>query len=65
MGTLHGFIFFSHQLGAFVGVWLGGRLYNVTGDHTAVWWIGVEVGALSAIVPPPVKERPAALPAAA
>ena len=65
MGTLYGFIFCSHQLGAFVGVWLGGRLYDMTGDHTAVRWIGVAVGALSAIVPLPVKERPAALPAAA
>ncbi|MGR3492834.1 MAG: MFS transporter, partial [Shimia sp.] len=63
MGTLYGIVFFSHQLGSFLGVWLGGRLYDVTGDYTLVWWIGVGVGAFSAIVHLPVKERP--LPAAA
>ena len=57
MGTLYGFVFFSHQLGSFVGVWLGGRLYDVTGDYTAVWWIGVAVGAFSAIVHLPIRER--------
>ena len=65
MGTLYGFVFLSHQLGAFAGVWLGGRLYDATGDYTAVWWVGVAVGALSAVVHLPVRERPAALPAAA
>ncbi|MEM8555448.1 MAG: MFS transporter [Pseudomonadota bacterium] len=58
MGTLYGIVFFSHQLGSFIGVWLGGRLYDMTGDYTAVWWIGVAVGAFSAIVHLPVKERP-------
>jgi len=58
MGTLYGFVFFSHQLGAFLGVWLGGRLYDITGDYTAVWWVGVGVGALSALLHLPVRERP-------
>ena len=58
MGTLYGIIFFSHQLGSFLGVWLGGRMYDAYGDYTAVWWIGVAVGAFSAVVHLPVKERP-------
>ncbi|WP_416914849.1 MAG: MFS transporter [Roseicyclus sp.] len=58
MGTLYGLVFFSHQLGSFLGVWLGGALYDVYGDYTAVWWIGVAVGALSAIVHLPIRETP-------
>ncbi|SDJ69724.1 Predicted arabinose efflux permease, MFS family [Aliiruegeria lutimaris] len=58
MGTLYGIVFFSHQLGSFVGVWLGGRLYDITGDYTMVWWVGVGVGAFSALVHLPVNERP-------
>ena len=58
MGTLYGIVFFSHQLGSFLGVWLGGRMYDAFGDYTAVWWIGVGVGAFSAIVHLPVKEVP-------
>lgn len=58
MGTLYGLVFFSHQLGAFLGVWLGGKLYDIYGDYTLVWWVGVGVGAFSAIVHLPVRERP-------
>ncbi|MCL1629799.1 MFS transporter [Roseibaca sp. V10] len=57
MGTLYGIVFFSHQLGSFLGVWLGGRLYDLYGDYTLVWWIGVGVGLFSAIVHLPVRER--------
>jgi MFS family permease len=57
MGTLYGIVFFSHQLGSFMGVWLGGRLYDLHGDYTLVWWVGVGVGAFSAIVHLPVRER--------
>ena len=64
MGTLYGFVFFSHQLGAFVGVWLGGRMYDLTGDYTLVWWIGVAVGAFSAIVHLPIRENRPTLAAA-
>ncbi len=65
MGTLYGVIFFSHQLGAFLGVWLGGRMYDLTGTYTMVWWIGIGIGLFSAIVHLPIRERPlgAALPA--
>jgi len=59
MGTLFGIVFFSHQLGSFLGVWLGGRLHDAHGDYTLVWWIGVGVGAFSALVHLPVRERPA------
>lgn len=58
MGTLYGFVFLSHQIGSFIGVWLGGRLYDATGGYEVVWWIGVAVGAFSAIVHLPVRERP-------
>ena len=58
MGTLYGIVFFSHQLGSFLGVWLGGRLYDIYGDYTFVWWVGVGVGAFSAIVHLPVIEKP-------
>ncbi|MCC0078063.1 MAG: MFS transporter [Rhodobacter sp.] len=57
MGTLYGFVFLSHQIGGFLGVWLGGRLYDIYGDYTLVWWVGVGVGAFSAIVHLPVRER--------
>jgi MFS family permease len=61
MGTLYGVVFLSHQIGGFLGVWLGGRMYDLTGDYTLVWWIGVGVGAFSAIVHLPVREpRPQA-----
>lgn len=57
MGTLYGFVFLSHQIGGFLGVWLGGKMFDITGDYTLVWWIGVGVGAFSAIVHLPVRER--------
>jgi MFS family permease len=64
MGTLYGIVFLSHQIGAFMGVWLGGRLYDAFGTYTSVWWIGVGVGLLSAIVHLPIREREArAIPA--
>lgn len=57
MGTLYGIVFFSHQLGSFLGVWLGGRMYDIYGNYEAVWWIGVAVGAFSAIVHLPIREK--------
>jgi MFS family permease len=64
MGTLYGFVFLSHQIGAFLGVWLGGRLYDIYGSYTAVWWVGIAVGAFSALVHLPVREDRSPLPAA-
>lgn len=57
MGTLYGIVFFSHQLGSFLGVWLGGELYDIYGDYTLVWWVGVAVGLFSCVVHLPVRER--------
>ena len=65
MGTLYGIVFFSHQLGSFLGVWLGGRLYDATGSYEAVWWIGVGVGAFSALVHLPIREHRPPAPALA
>jgi MFS family permease len=65
MGTLYGVVFLSHQIGGFLGVWLGGAMYDLTGSYTLVWWIGVGVGAFSAIVHLPVREAPWAPRAAA
>ena len=58
MGTLYGIIFLSHQLGSFVGIWLGGTLYDAYGNYNLVWWVGIGVGAFSAIIHLPVKEIP-------
>lgn len=58
MGTLFGIIFFSHQLGSFLGVWLGGKMYDIYGTYTAVWWVGVGMGLFSAILHLPINERP-------
>ncbi len=63
MGTLYGLVFFSHQLGAFAGVWLGGALYDQTGGYDLVWWIGIGVGAFSAIVHLPIQEQAQTAPA--
>ncbi|MFG6559353.1 MFS transporter [Sulfitobacter sp. 1A15299] len=57
MGTLYGIVFFSHQLGSFLGVWLGGRMYDIYGSYTGVWWVGVAVGAFSAVVHLPIREK--------
>ena len=58
MGTLFGIVFFSHQLGGFLGIWLGGTLYDIYGTYTLVWWVGIGVGALSAILHLPIREAP-------
>lgn len=63
MGTLYGIVFFSHQLGSFAGVWLGGKMYDIYGDYTLVWWVGVGVGAFSALIHLPVNEKQSAQPA--
>ncbi len=65
MGTLYGIVFFSHQLGSFIGVWLGGRMYDIYGSYTAVWWVGISVGLFSAIVHLPIREHRTAEPTAA
>lgn len=60
MATLFGIVFFSHQIGSFLGVWLGGRLYDTTGTYNAIWWAGVVLGLLAAFIHLPINERPLA-----
>jgi MFS family permease len=64
MATLMGIVFFNHQLGAFLGVWLGGRLYDTTGSYDVVWYLGIALGILAAIVHWPIKEARADTPLA-
>lgn len=58
MATLFGFVFFSHQVGSFLGVWLGGKLYDETGSYDAIWWVGIALGIAAAIVHWPIQEKP-------
>ena len=59
-GMLYGFAFFSHQVGGFLGVWLGGVLFERTGSYDAVWWLSILLGLLSAAINLPIVERPVA-----
>jgi predicted MFS family arabinose efflux permease len=56
LSMLGGFVFLSHQIGSFMGVWLGGKLYDSTGSYDIVWWIAIGLGVLAALVNLPVKE---------
>ena len=60
MATLFGVVFLSHQLGSFLGVWLGGALHDASGSYDAMWWAGVVLGLLAALVHLPIDERPLA-----
>ncbi|MDD5332198.1 MAG: MFS transporter [Rhodoferax sp.] len=56
LSMLSGFVFFSHQIGSFMGVWLGGYLYDRTGSYNLVWYIAIVLGVLAALVNLPIKE---------
>jgi predicted MFS family arabinose efflux permease len=56
MSMLGGFVFLSHQVGSFMGVWLGGLLYDATGSYDVVWWIAIALGVFAALVNLPVRE---------
>jgi MFS family permease len=58
LSMLFGFAFFSHQVGGFLGVWLGGYLYERTGSYDVVWWLGVVFGVASALINLPIVEKP-------
>jgi predicted MFS family arabinose efflux permease len=58
MSMLGGFVFLSHQVGSFLGAWLGGRLYDATGSYDVVWWISIALGLFAAAVNLPVRETP-------
>jgi predicted MFS family arabinose efflux permease len=60
MATLFGIVFLSHQIGSFLGIWLGGYLFDTTGSYDPVWWAGVVLGVLAALVHLPINERPQA-----
>jgi MFS family permease len=58
LSMLSGFIFFSHQIGSFMGVWLGGYLYDKTGSYDIVWYLAIALGVFAALVNLPVRESP-------
>jgi MFS family permease len=58
LGLLGGIVFLSHQVGSFLGVWMGGYLYDRMGSYNAVWWFGVALGIFAAIVHWPIQEKP-------
>jgi MFS family permease len=58
MSTLSGFVFLSHQMGSFIGVWLGGYLFDHTGSYNVVWMISIGLGIFAALVNLPIQERP-------
>jgi predicted MFS family arabinose efflux permease len=56
LSMLSGFVFFSHQIGSFMGVWLGGYLYDKTGSYDIVWYIAIALGVAAALINLPIKE---------
>lgn len=60
MTTLFGIVFFSHQIGAFLGVWLGGLMYDLAGSYAEVWYIAIVLGVLAAALHWPIADRPVA-----
>ncbi len=58
MATLFGIVFLSHQLGSFLGVWWGGRIFDQTGSYDGMWWAGIVLGLAAAIVHLPINEKP-------
>lgn len=58
MATLFGFVFISHQVGSFLGIWLGGEIYDRTGSYDMIWWIGIGLGLFAALAHLPIREQP-------
>ena len=58
LAMLFGFAFFSHQVGGFLGVWLGGLVFEYSGSYNPVWWLSVLFGVLSAVINLPIVEKP-------
>ena len=64
LGTLAGFAFLNHQIGGFLGAWLGGVVFDRAGSYDPVWWLSILFGLLSALINLPIVERPVARAAA-
>jgi predicted MFS family arabinose efflux permease len=60
--TLYGIVFLGHQIGAFIGVWLGGYAFERTGSYDLIWWVGIGLAFVAAALSWPVDERPLARP---
>lgn len=60
MAMLFGIVFLSHQVGSFIGVWLGGYLYDTTGSYDVVWWLCIALGFAAAIIHLPIDDKPLA-----
>ena len=58
MATLFAVVFFSHQMGSFIGVWLGGYIHDLTGTYDAVWQTGIVLGIVAAALHVPINEKP-------
>ncbi|MFN9708296.1 MAG: MFS transporter [Burkholderiales bacterium] len=57
LSMLAGFVFVSHQIGSFLGVWMGGKLFDATGSYNVVWWISIGLGIIAAVANQPIQER--------
>jgi MFS family permease len=64
LATLAGFAFLSHQVGGFLGAWLGGVVFERTGSYDTVWWLSILLGVLSALINMPIVEKPVSRPVA-
>ena len=57
MSMLYGIVFFSHQLGGFLSSWMGGRIYDFTGNYDIMWWFSVFLGIMAAFIHYPIKDK--------
>ena len=57
LSMLFGFVFLSHQIGAFIGVWLGGLIFASTGSYLPIWWGGVVLALIAALLHMPIREQ--------
>ena len=60
MSMLFGFVFLSHQVGSFTGLWLAGRLFDMTKSYDMMWWISIGMGLFAALIHWPIREKPVA-----
>ena len=58
MATLYGLVFFTHQVGSFLGAWVGGRIYDMTGSYDTIWWSTIVLAFAAALLHLPIDDRP-------